>query len=220
MTERPTLQARPGFRWELVNWGGPDEPRTQVCSYCGDAFPDFWTDFVPLILSRADGWVAEFCDHCQAAWFGIETFPDPANDDEPEDNGFEDGELEELRRQVEEDASKLLPRLVDALDEASDTPSLGPCCMCETLAGVRNIIMLDRRCVVAGHGWGCVVCGLPSDGACAVLCDACALLYLAGETPLTIACRGYPATDGRVAIAVLPPFEHDITKHAEADGDG
>jgi NMD protein affecting ribosome stability and mRNA decay len=24
-----------------------------------------------------------------------------------------------------------------------------------------------------GRGWGCVVCGVPSDGAVAVLCDAC-----------------------------------------------
>jgi hypothetical protein len=201
MAEHPTLKARPGFRWELVNWGGPDEARTEHCSYCGDKLPGFESDFVPLILSRSDGWVAEFCDHCQAAWFGLETFSDdPANDDEPANYGFEDY----------------------GVDEPSDTPNLGPCCMCEATTGVRNLIMLDRRCVIAGHGWGCLVCGLPSDGASAVLCDDCLTLYRADNAWLTIACRGYPGEDGRVAIAELPPepFEHDMAKHAGEGGDG
>ena len=34
-------------------------------------------DFVALTLSNGDGWVAEFCDHCQATWFGIQAFPEP-----------------------------------------------------------------------------------------------------------------------------------------------
>jgi hypothetical protein len=72
-----TLQAREGFNPLLVNWGGPDERRTEVCSYCGDTLPDD-DDFVPLILWNADGWATEFCDHCQATWFGIETFPEPS----------------------------------------------------------------------------------------------------------------------------------------------
>jgi hypothetical protein len=57
----------------LINWGGPDEPRTDCCSYCGDKLPDEDEDaeFVPLILWNEDGWAAEFCDHCQAAWFGV-----------------------------------------------------------------------------------------------------------------------------------------------------
>ncbi len=57
----------------MVNWGGPDETRTQHCSYCGDAFPTEYEDpeFVPLILWNGDGWAAEFCDHCQATWFGL-----------------------------------------------------------------------------------------------------------------------------------------------------
>lgn len=98
-----------------------------------------------------------------------------------------------------------------------DLPDLGPCCMCEGLAGVSNIILLERRGVVAGHGWGCIECGLPMDGASAVLCDPCFDRYLADESVLTIACRGYPATDGRVAIAVLPPFNHDAAKHGLED---
>ena len=74
------LRPRPGFIPLAVNWGGPEERRTDRCSYCGDPFPEDGSDFVPLIVWRADGWVAEFCDHCQAAWFGIKTFPEPPTD--------------------------------------------------------------------------------------------------------------------------------------------
>jgi hypothetical protein len=64
------LRPRPGFDPMKINWGGPDERRTEVCSYCGDALDE---DSVPLILWNAQGWCAEFCDHCQTAWWGIET---------------------------------------------------------------------------------------------------------------------------------------------------
>jgi hypothetical protein len=77
------LQPHPGFDWLKVNWGAPDQQRTDRCSYCGDPFPDDdESDFIPLILWNKGGWAAEFCEHCQAQWFGIETFPDPAEDDD------------------------------------------------------------------------------------------------------------------------------------------
>jgi hypothetical protein len=69
-----SIARRPGFDWTLVNWGGPDEPRTEHCSYCGDALGE---ESVPLILWNAGGWCAEFCDHCQAAWWGMQTFDEP-----------------------------------------------------------------------------------------------------------------------------------------------
>ena len=99
--------------------------------------------------------------------------------------------------------------------------SLGSCCICETYFGVRNIVMLDRRAPIAGHGWGCVVCGLPSDGAVAVLCDGCLELFQAGGVCL-FACRGYPAKDGRVPFADLSPepFGHDEAKHQQDEEDG
>ena len=103
-------------------------------------------------------------------------------------------------------------------DKHADNPApvLGACCMCETLGEpVRNMIMLDKRAQVSGHGWGCVVCGLPSDGANAVLCDPCFDRFRQDPSVLTIACRGYPATDGRVAIAELEPFQHNEWLHRE-----
>jgi hypothetical protein len=73
---------RPGFEWSAVNWGGPDELRTEHCSYCGDALDREHS--VPLILWRRDGWVAEFCDHCQATWWGMQSFDEVTPRHEPE----------------------------------------------------------------------------------------------------------------------------------------
>ena len=92
---------------------------------------------------------------------------------------------------------------------------LGACCVCETTEGVRNMIMLDKRAQVSGHGWGCFVCGLATDGANAVLCDPCLERFREDQSVLTMACRGYPASDGRVAIAELEPFTHNEWLHRE-----
>jgi hypothetical protein len=58
---------------------------------------------------------------------------------------------------------------------------------------------------------------LSNDGALAVICNECLPKWEADETILRVACRGYPAEDGRVSIAELPEgkFEHDMTKHPE-----
>jgi hypothetical protein len=97
------------------------------------------------------------------------------------------------------------------VDDVTDAPDLGPCCRCRATAGVVNILMLDRRAPVPGTGWGCVVCGLPSDGAIAVLCNACL-----GRRPVEV-CHGYPAEGLRIGFEDLEPgaFEHDLTKHAD-----
>jgi hypothetical protein len=87
---------------------------------------------------------------------------------------------------------------------------LGPCCVCETTTDVHNVLMLRAKAPIAGHGWGCVVCDLPSDGAVAVVCDACV-----GQ-PLKFACRGYPASDGRIPIGELTgTHEHDLARHRD-----
>lgn len=95
---------------------------------------------------------------------------------------------------------------------------LGSCCICQTKFGVSTILMLDRRAPQGGRGWGCVVCGLPNDGAVVVLCDGCTELYEAGATPIYV-CVGYPADDQRALYAELPdvPFGHDPAKHADEE---
>lgn len=67
------LQPLPGFDWRKVQWGGPDDVVSLVCSYCGaelgdDDEPDY---AVPLILWRPDGSVAQFCLVCQERWWGM-----------------------------------------------------------------------------------------------------------------------------------------------------
>ncbi len=89
---------------------------------------------------------------------------------------------------------------------------LGRCCACGQAGGdVHNVICLDKLAPLPGHGWGCVLCDLPFNGAVAVLCDSC----LAAERQLRWACRGYPNTEGRIRIDRLEgEYRHDMLKHA------
>jgi hypothetical protein len=98
-------------------------------------------------------------------------------------------------------------------DQIEELIMLGACCACEkNRPDVRNIVMIAKKGVIAGHGWGCVVCGLPLDGASYVLCDAC---FEAKREPV-YACRGYPGSEGRILLSVLTvPFDHDESKHSE-----
>ncbi|MGC2239171.1 MAG: hypothetical protein WA584_23650 [Pyrinomonadaceae bacterium] len=101
-----------------------------------------------------------------------------------------------------------------------ETESLGPCCVCETTVGVRNVLMLDEKSPTPGRGWGCVVCGLTSDGALAVVCDACLEKLDDDYSQLKFACTGYPATDGRTPIdEVFGLHEHDRRLHEALDGE-
>ena len=99
----------------------------------------------------------------------------------------------------------------------TDQRDLGTCCICATPTGVRNVIMLPHKSEVAGHGWGCLVCNLPPDGASAVLCDSCLAPYMTGDRELAYVCRGYPGTEGRIPYDQLDPtsHNHDRDTHAE-----
>jgi hypothetical protein len=102
-------------------------------------------------------------------------------------------------------------------DAPGAPPALGPCCIC-LKAPATLIVLLDRVAAVPGHGWGCLECGLPPDGACAVLCLGCIDGYVHGGE-LHEVCRGYPETDGRMRFTELPAtrFQHDLAVHAAQD---
>jgi len=102
-------------------------------------------------------------------------------------------------------------------DDDGEGARLGPCCVCESTIAVHTFIMLPKKTPTPGRGWGCVVCGLPSDGAIAVICDACARAFESvSAPPLHFACRGYPGVDGRVPIDTLAGVhEHDLSQHVE-----
>jgi hypothetical protein len=100
---------------------------------------------------------------------------------------------------------------------SSDPPTLGPCCVCETQHGVRNIVCLDMPCPTPGRGWGCVVCDVPCNGAVAVLCDTCLKLTEGRVADIDYVCTGHPATDGRTPMAAVSGvFGHDMLRHPEA----
>jgi hypothetical protein len=94
-------------------------------------------------------------------------------------------------------------------------PDLGQCCACEKedVHSVRNIVCLDRLAPVPGTGWGCFVCGLPMNGASAVICDEC----LRDEKEIRFAIKGLAADKQRIPLDELSPyaFQHDPAKHSE-----
>lgn len=89
---------------------------------------------------------------------------------------------------------------------------LGPCCACgKEGKTVRNILLLNKKALVPGTGWGCFVCHLPSDGASAVVCDEC----LKEKRPLKFAVAGFATMRMRVPIGeITEPFGHDEGMHA------
>lgn len=102
----------------------------------------------------------------------------------------------------------------------SDFTDLGPCCICAG-GGAVNVLTLPQRSATPGRGWGCVRCGLPSDGAVAVVCDVCLGRYRRNNAELSMCCTGYPGSDGRMPISDLAPgaFAHDPARHPELSDD-
>ena len=105
-------------------------------------------------------------------------------------------------------------------------PLFGPCCRCGTTAtAVDTIIMLPFQAPIAGHGWGCLQCGLPPDGAIAVVCDACAQFladadwHAADLSLLESVCSGAVADGQRMRRAHFRAvrFAHDRLQHPELD---
>lgn len=108
---------------------------------------------------------------------------------------------------------RLLRSMSKKIEE--DNPEIvGPCCACGKMRALRNILTLPRR-GAPGHGWGCVICKLPADGAVAALCDDCFDLGI----KLKFVCAGYAKDPARIALADLPPepFKHDPNIDHEAD---
>lgn len=92
----------------------------------------------------------------------------------------------------------------------------GPCCCCGTMYKVRTLVMLEKKAPVPGTGWGCVQCGLPLDGALAVLCDQCAANSADLPNCLRFVCRGYPTLGERTPIEeVAGEHAHDMSQHPE-----
>jgi hypothetical protein len=46
-----------------IAWGRPDSPLRELCAICAGALPE-----VPLMMWKADGSAASFCDACVDKW--------------------------------------------------------------------------------------------------------------------------------------------------------
>lgn len=96
------------------------------------------------------------------------------------------------------------------------TPGFGPCCCCE--AEIRHnpgLMMLGFEGPPGWTGWGCMVCGLPSRGAIAVLCQAC---VKAQRVPSFIAAGRNVGDNLRLRLDgkfVQVPFTHRLAQHPE-----
>jgi len=115
--------------------------------------------------------------------------------------------------------------------QMKDMPDLGRCCNCgvtgKNKAGdplVVNINFLSFRAPKEGTGWGCVVCGMPPNGAIVVLCDACQEVFQATakdmkspEEGVLSVCFGWPDEDVRLAWEGFEkvPFNHDDEEHIQ-----
>jgi hypothetical protein len=109
----------------------------------------------------------------------------------------------------------------------SDVP-IGPCCCCEQVGPLPNLMMLSLRGLdsARGKGWGCFQCSLPADGASAAICGRClppewqpGMPRPGGE--IRFACTGYVSDPGRVPVVELVEhFDHDLAKHPEVSREG
>ncbi len=92
----------------------------------------------------------------------------------------------------------------------------GSCCCCERENKPRNLISIPVKGPVPGKGWGCYVCGLPCDGAIAVVCDEC----LAEQRPIKWVIYGWAAGGERVLLSTCAePFGHDLRFHGECSSE-
>lgn len=81
----------------------------------------------------------------------------------------------------------------------------GICCACGENKQLRNIVTLKKKARVPGHGWGCVACHLPNDGAIAAICDDC----VESKAEIRYACNGALLSGLRVPVSLLTePFDH------------
>ena len=92
----------------------------------------------------------------------------------------------------------------------------GTCCVCEKkIEGVANLIALDYK-TNATSGWGCLKCGLPMEGAVAVICDGCFdKVDENGEDKIKFIMNGIEERIPVPPVHDRIPHEHDLSLHPE-----
>lgn len=94
-----------------------------------------------------------------------------------------------------------------------ETTDFGACCSCgQAKDTVKNVCLLEQKAPAPGSGWGCVQCGLPLEGAVAVICDDC----LCVGAPIKFAVAGEIKSKERIPVEQLGgEHKHDMSKHPE-----
>lgn len=94
----------------------------------------------------------------------------------------------------------------------------GTCCACESEMEICGIVQLDYK-VESESGWGCVQCGLSTEGAMAIVCGDCYDKYGEDiEDQIKYLMNG---KKGRISV---PPVEnrvtheHNLSLHPEYEG--
>lgn len=93
----------------------------------------------------------------------------------------------------------------------------GPCCACGKHDGtVQQVVSLNRLAPIAGTGWECTGCGLPPNGAMAVVCTEC----LAKREPLKNVIYGPLGSHDRFLVGDLSEevFDHKRPKFRRPSG--
>ncbi|WP_445630416.1 hypothetical protein [Nostoc sp. DSM 114167] len=103
----------------------------------------------------------------------------------------------------------------DDPDYDEEPLDLGACCGCGTTNSlVRNILTLHKKALVPGTGWECFICGIPANGAIAVICDDCLAQLEEGKEVLKQAVYGDVLGKQRCDIAQLTEdFDHKNIPH-------
>jgi len=93
---------------------------------------------------------------------------------------------------------------------------LGNCCACLGTQNVNNIMCMPFEGPPGFQGWGCMICGIPTRGAIAVLCDTCVEL---GAVPRYIVGGRFVSSTMRVTLDGFErkAFDHIEARHAEYD---
>jgi len=165
---------------------------TMLCSRCLNPILD---DYVPIMFFSENGnRVWQYHDEC----LGIKTEAVGEPIEIEYESDFED--IVTLPNQYEDET-----RL-----------NLGACCACgQEKDTTHNVLMLDKLAPQPGTGWGCVVCGLPQDGAVAIVCDNC----LTTSATINYVVDGFATDKKRKPYSTVEntSFEHDLSKHEEAE---
>jgi hypothetical protein len=92
-----------------------------------------------------------------------------------------------------------------------------PCCGCRVDRKLTWLVHVSRLAPTPGTGWGCDGCGLPNNGAVALICDPCRAL--GNAVVIRDVCTAVANRSGRTPIELVErtAFDHRWERHPRKD---